>query len=61
MLDAVDIDLNMLWNRQNIIRNQMVERRRVTSLREDRRMDHDIARVMQLLGSNALTPEVPCP
>ncbi|MEM9457072.1 MAG: aromatic amino acid ammonia-lyase [Myxococcota bacterium] len=33
----------------------------VPPLREDRRMDGDIAAVMTLIGSNALTPEVPCP
>ncbi len=33
----------------------------VPPLRADRRMDVDIASVMQLIASNALTPEVPCP
>ncbi|MCA9711184.1 MAG: aromatic amino acid lyase, partial [Myxococcales bacterium] len=33
----------------------------VPSLREDRRMDGDIATLMRLLGADELTPEVPCP
>ena len=33
----------------------------VPSLREDRRMDRDIAALLRLYASNALTPEVPCP